>query len=73
MGEPSPIFLFLIFAEESNIRSQRTGPTNPARSSPVPVEKASSIPICYVINLDIFSSFMVFNNVYFRSMKLLQV
>ena len=39
MGEPRRSFLFLVFAEEFNVQSQRTSPANPARSNPVLVEK----------------------------------
>ena len=38
-ASPRRSFLFLVFAEESGIQSQRTGPAILARSSPVPVEK----------------------------------
>ena len=40
---PCRSFWFLIFAEESNVRSQRTDLGNPARPSPILVEKASLV------------------------------
>ena len=38
-ASPRRSFWFLVFAEESGIQSQRTGPVIPAHSSPVSVEK----------------------------------
>ena len=40
---PRRSFLFLVFAEEPDIQSQRTGPAIPTRSNPVPIEKVSSL------------------------------